>query len=157
MDERLLDEAVLRVLELKFKRGLFEHPYMEENMLEAEEAGINAASLKLARESAVLLKNERQVLPLKDHYKKIALIGYHAADRYAMLGDYTPPMPESSCVTVLSGMKNEAPEGVSVEYAMGSGFNQADGAELEKALKLAKESDVIVVAAGGSSLSLIHI
>ena len=46
MDERLLDEAVLRVLELKFKRGLFEHPYMEENMLEAEEAGINAASLK---------------------------------------------------------------------------------------------------------------
>ena len=151
VDERLLDEAVLRVLELKFKRGLFEHPYMEENMLEAEEAGINAASLKLARESAVLLKNERQVLPLKDHYKKIALIGYHAADRYAMLGDYTPPMPESSCVTVLSGMKNEAPEGVSVEYAMGSGFNQADGAELEKALKLAIESDVIVVAAGGSS------
>lgn len=151
VDERLLDEAVLRVLELKFKRGLFEHPYMEENMFEAEEAGINAASLKLARESAVLLKNERQVLPLKDHYKKIALIGYHAADRYAMLGDYTPPMPESSCVTVLSGMKNEAPEGVSVEYAMGSGFNQADGAELEKALKLAKESDVIVVAAGGSS------
>lgn len=41
-----------------------------------------------------------------------------------MLGDYTPPMPESSCVTILSGMKNEAPEGVSVEYAMGSGFNQ---------------------------------
>ena len=151
VDEKLLDEAVLRVLELKFKRGLFEHPYMEENMLEAEEAGINAASLKLARESAVLLKNEKQVLPLKDHYKKIALIGYHAADRYAMLGDYTPPMPESSCVTVLSGMKNEAPEGVSVEYTMGSGFNQADGAELEKALKLAKESDVIVVAAGGSS------
>lgn len=151
VNEKLLDEAVLRVLELKFKRGLFEHPYMEENMLEAEEAGINAASLKLARESAVLLKNEKQVLPLKDHYKKIALIGYHAADRYAMLGDYTPPMPERSCVTILSGMKNEAPEGVSVEYAMGSGFNQADGAELEKALKLAKESDVIVVAAGGSS------
>ena len=69
VDEKLLDEAVLRVLELKFKRGLFEHPYMEENMLEAEEAGINAASLKLARESAVLLKNEKQVLPLKDHYK----------------------------------------------------------------------------------------
>ena len=151
VDEKLLDEAVLRVLELKFKRGLFEHPYMEENMLEAEEAGINAASLKLARESAVLLKNEKQVLPLKDHYKKIALIGYHAADRYAMLGDYTPPMPESSCVTVLSGMKNEAPEGVSVEYTMGSGFNQADGAELEKALKLAKESNVIVVAARASS------
>lgn len=44
VEEKLLDEAVLRVLELKFKRGLFEHPYMEEDMLEADEAGIPEAS-----------------------------------------------------------------------------------------------------------------
>ena len=156
VEEKLLDEAVLRVLELKFKRGLFEHPYMEEDMLEADEAGISEASLKLAEESAVLLKNEARgtaapVLPLKDRYQKIALIGYHAADRYAMLGDYTPPMPEDSCVTILSGMKKQAPAGVSVEYAMGSGFNSSDEEELKKALELAEKSDVIVVAAGGSS------
>ena len=156
VEEKLLDEAVLRVLELKFKRGLFEHPYMEEDMLEADEAGIPEASLKLAEESAVLLKNEARgtaapVLPLKDRYQKIALIGYHAADRYAMLGDYTPPMPEESCVTILSGMKKQAPAGVSVEYAMGSGFNSSDEEERKKALELAEKSDVIVVAAGGSS------
>lgn len=156
VEEKLLDEAVLRVLELKFKRGLFEHPYMEEDMLEADEAGISEASLKLAEESAVLLKNEARgtaapVLPLKDRYQKIALIGYHAADRYAMLGDYTPPMPEESCVTILSGMKKQAPAGVSVEYAMGSGFNSSDEEERKKALELAEKSDVIVVAAGGSS------
>lgn len=155
VEEKLLDEAVLRVLELKFKRGLFEHPYMED-MLEADEAGIPEASLKLAEESAVLLKNEARgtaapVLPLKDRYQKIALIGYHAADRYAMLGDYTPPMPEESCVTILSGMKKQAPAGVSVEYAMGSGFNSSDEEERKKALELAEKSDVIVVAAGGSS------
>ena len=156
VEEKLLDEAVLRVLELKFKRGLFEHPYMEEDMLEADEAGIPEASLKLAEESAVLLKNEARgtaapVLPLKDRYQKIALIGYHAADRYAMLGDYTPPVPEDACVTILSGMKKQAPAGVSVEYAMGSGFNSSDEEERKKALELAENSDVIVVAAGGSS------
>ena len=156
VEEKLLDEAVLRVLELKFKRGLFEHPYMEEDMLEADEAGIPEASLRLAEESAVLLKNEARgtaapVLPLKDCYQKIALIGYHAADRYAMLGDYTPPVPEDACVTILSGMKKQAPAGVSVEYAMGSGFNSSDEEERKKALELAERSDVIVVAAGGSS------
>ena len=156
VEEKLLDEAVLRVLELKFKRGLFEHPYMEEDMLEADEAGIPEASLRLAEESAVLLKNEARgtaapVLPLKDRYQKIALIGYHAADRYAMLGDYTPPVPEDACVTILSGMKKQAPAGVSVEYAMGSGFNSSDEEERKKALELAERSDVIVVAAGGSS------
>ena len=156
VEEKLLDEAVLRVLELKFKRGLFEHPYMEEDMLEADEAGIPEASLRLAEESAVLLKNEARgtaapVLPLKDRYPKIALIGYHAADRYAMLGDYTPPVSEDSCVTILSGMKKQAPAGVSVEYAMGSGFNSSDEEERKKALELAEKSDIIVVAAGGSS------
>ena len=74
----------------------------------------------------------------------MAVIGYHAADRYCMLGDYTPPVPENECVTVLQGMKQEAPEGVEVSYAMGSGFSEADADEKAKALALAKESDVIV-------------
>ena len=65
-----------------------------------------------------------------------------------MLGDYTPPVSEDSCVTILSGMKKQAPAGVSVEYAMGSGFNSSDEEERKKALELAEKSDVIVVAAG---------
>mgnify|MGYP000453025928 CR=1 FL=1 len=80
------------------------------------------------------------------------MIGYHAADRYCMLGDYTPPVPESECVTVLQGMKQEAPDGVKVSYAMGSGFSKAD--EREKSKKrwhLQKKSDVIVAVVGGSS------
>ena len=133
LDESQIDEAVLRVLKLKFEKGLFEHPYMEENMLSPEEAGIPEVSLALARESAVLLKNEETVLPLAKKYKKVAVIGYHAADRYCMLGDYTPPVPENECVTVLQGMKQEAPEGVEVSYAMGSGFSEADADEKAKA------------------------
>lgn len=79
------------------------------------------------------------------------MIGYHAADRYCMLGDYTPPVPESECVTVLQGMKQEAPDGVKVSYAMGSGFSEADEHEKAKAMALAEESDVIVAVVGGSS------
>ena len=143
LDESEIDESVLKVLKLKFEKGLFEHPYMEENMLTPEEAGIPEVSLSLARESAVLLKNEESVLPLAKKYKKVAVIGYHAADRYCMLGDYTPPVPESECVTVLQGMKQEAPEGVEVSYAMGSEFSEADEDEKAKALALAAKSDVI--------------
>ena len=76
---------------------------------------------------------KRRVLPLAKKYKKVAVIGYHAADRYCMLGDYTPPVPESECVTVLQGMKQEAPEGVEVSYAMGSEFSEADEDEKAKA------------------------
>ena len=151
LDESEIDESVLKVLKLKFEKGLFEHPYMEENMLTPEEAGIPEVSLSLARESAVLLKNEESVLPLAKKYKKVAVIGYHAADRYCMLGDYTPPVPESECVTVLQGMKQEAPEGVEVSYAMGSEFSEADEDEKAKALALAAKSDVIVAVVGGSS------
>ncbi|MCI5647830.1 MAG: glycoside hydrolase family 3 C-terminal domain-containing protein [Fusicatenibacter sp.] len=150
VEESVLDEAVLRVLELKFKRGLFEHPFMEENMETAEEAGVMPISLELARESAVLLKNQN-VLPLEKPVQKIAVIGYHAADRYCMLGDYTPPVPEEECVTIWQGMKKLAPAGVSVKYAMGSGFTNRDDAELARAVALAKESDVIVAVVGGSS------
>ena len=121
----------------------------------ARKAGVDVSlwdeAFGLARESAVLLKNEKTVLPLAKKYKKVAVIGYHAADRYCMLGDYTPPVPESECVTVLQGMKQEAPDGVKVSYAMGSGFSKADEREKAKAMALAEESDVIVAVVGGSS------
>ncbi|MDD7740797.1 MAG: glycoside hydrolase family 3 N-terminal domain-containing protein [Lachnospiraceae bacterium] len=150
VEESVLDEAVLRVLEMKFRRGLFEHPFMEEDMESGEEAGITPVSLELSRESAVLLKNQG-VLPLEKPHQKIAVIGYHAADRYCMLGDYTPPVPEEECVTVLQGMKKLAPEGTQVEYAMGSGFAERDEEELARAVALVKRSDVIVAVVGGSS------
>lgn len=70
LEESQIDEAVLRVLKLKFEKGLFEHPYMEENMLSPEEAGIPEVSLALARESAVLLKMKRRCFRLQRNIKK---------------------------------------------------------------------------------------
>lgn len=159
VEEELLDEAVMRVLELKFKRGLFERPLLEKPMLEAEECGVHPVSLQLARESAVLLLNRNGLLPLtgagtdagRMPMRKIAVIGCQAQDRYGMLGDYTPPVPEEECVTVLEGLQRLSPSGVEVRYARGCGFFRELLEEKEKALSLVRESDVAVVVIGGSS------
>ena len=151
VSEQQLDEAVMRVLELKFSKGLFEHSYMDENMISSKAAGIDNVSLDIARESLVLLKNEDNILPLGDRYKKIAVVGYEASDRYVQLGDYTPPIDESSCMTVSEGMRIYAPSGVSAQYVRGCGFSEEMPKEKEKAIKAAKAADIVVVVIGGSS------
>lgn len=91
-DIELLNRAVLRVLTAKFRMGLFEHPYalqgeeLKETVCQISDREV---SLRSARESIVLLKNENQTLPLKRHVKKIALIGPHAAYARKMFGGYT--------------------------------------------------------------------
>lgn len=111
--EERIDEAVLRVLTLKFERGLFEHPYLEykgdnADILETdEEVPLN---LTLAEESMVLLKNEDELLPLGGVGKRlqklrVALIGENIRDIYALLGDYTPPVKAENTWTVEKGFR----------------------------------------------------
>lgn len=89
LDEALLDEAVKRVLTLKFEQGLFEHPYLPEDSKEENYTMEKyPQSLQLARESVVMLKN-KNVLPLKTSDQKILVLGPSADDIYRMLGDYT--------------------------------------------------------------------
>lgn len=151
VDESLLDEAVMRVLELKFERGLFEHPYIEEPELSGRSCGANESSLQLARESAVLLQNNGSLLPLEKKPRKIAVLGCQAGDRYGMLGDYTPPIAEKDCVTVFEGLCRLAPEGMQVRYAQGCAFFRELPKEKEKAMALVRDSDMAVVVIGGSS------
>ena len=89
LDIALLDEAVLRVLEAKFRMGLFEHPFASENYSEAfKDANAKALTLRCAEESLVLLKNNG-ILPLAKKYNKIAVVGYHAGTVRGMFGGYT--------------------------------------------------------------------
>lgn len=90
-DIAILDRAVLRVLEAKFRMGLFEHPFgLEGEALEnaAHQEGDAAVSLQSARQGLVLLKNNG-ALPLKGTEKKIAVIGPHAANARFYFGGYT--------------------------------------------------------------------
>lgn len=90
ISKKELDEAVLRVLELKFRLGLFDHPYIDADsykVVRNEEH--TATALQVAREGVILLENNG-VLPLKKDVK-VAVIGPNADRMYNQLGDYTAP------------------------------------------------------------------
>lgn len=89
-DIDILNNAVLRVLETKFRMGLFEHPFADETVANSvfTDAKGEELSRRSAREGIVLLKNDG-ILPLKGRYKKIAVIGYHGNTVRGMFGGYT--------------------------------------------------------------------
>lgn len=151
-----IDEAVLKVLTLKYERGLFDNPFIEETSSWSDiDYSIYDESLTIARESVVLLKNDENFLPIKlKHNKKIAVIGPSGDEIYNQLGDYTPPIREEEGVTLLKGIRNyiyENNSNVEVVYEQGCSTFYGSKESIKKAAKLAKESDVVILVLGGSS------
>lgn len=146
LSEDLLDEAVLRVLTMKFEIGLFDRPFIGENCkVFVPTIKTHPESLTLARESVVLLENREKMLPLaKEKYKTIAVIGPAAEDVYQLAGDYTPPIKGGT--TLLQGMREMAPAGVKI-----LSLPYSDGADFAPYLALVGECDAVVLALGGSS------
>lgn len=140
-----IDQAVLRVLKMKFDRGLFEEPYMKENMKAGNYYGIDKLSAKLAQESLVLLKND-DLLPLEPNdYKKVAVIGPNADSLYALMGDYTPPINDSVCKSVLAEARNYFNESTVIEW-LDPIWN-----EVENDKEQLSSYDLLIVVGGGSS------
>src|SRR5664279_3104760 len=106
-----VDQAVSRLLRLKFQMGLFEHPYVDPEYAAriVNSKGHKDLALQASRESIVLLKNEKQILPLKKEIKTIAVIGPDADAPVDQLGDYYPHNIPQDVVTVLEGIKNKVP------------------------------------------------
>lgn len=153
ISEMQIDDAVRRVLRVKFLLGLFENPYVEES-LAGDVVGssrIKDINLKVAREAVVLLKNENNTLPINKSMKKIAVIGPNADNIYNQLGDYTASQKQGSGITVLQGIKSLAPENTKVVYAKGCGIRSTSREGFEEAIDAARNSDVAVLVLGGSS------
>ncbi|AIQ40181.1 glycoside hydrolase family 3 N-terminal domain-containing protein [Paenibacillus sp. FSL R7-0297] len=148
-----IDRAVSRVLALKFRLGLFERPYTDEQLALSVvgHADTRRLNLQVARESAVLLKNEDALLPLAGKLRRIAVIGPNADRLYNQLGDYTSIQREGSGTTVLQGIRQCAPPGVEVVHALGCGIRESSTAGLSEAVELAQRADVAVLVLGGSS------
>ena len=152
VDEAQIDEAVRRVLHLKFELGLFEDPYRyidaerEKNLILAPEH--REAARDMARKSVVLLKNDNQLLPLDKNIKNIAVIGPLGDNQFHMNGFWRGKGKAEDVVTLLDGIKSAVSENTNVRYAEGSGLESLDKAKLSKAVKLAKESDVVILAVG---------
>ena len=147
LDESLLDEAVKRVLTLKFEQGLFEHPYLpEDSKEESYTMEKYPQSLQLARESVVLLKNQN-VLPLKTSDQKIFVLGPSADDIYRMLGDYTPPVSDENSFTLLKGLEYLAGDRI-IKTCSYTALTEEKKKEVQKLIDWA---DVVIMAIGGSS------
>lgn len=153
--EKQIDEAVLRVLELKEKLGLLDNPYLYADAKKEEAICLNKDFREIARiaaeKSAVLLKNEN-VLPFdKNTVKKIAVIGPFA-DK-VMLGNWSCHGKEDDGVSVLQGVKtllNNA-EIICVQ-GCGEKLNETDVREISKAADIAKSSDAVILCVGEASL-----
>ena len=145
-----IDRAVYDVLKLKFDLGLFDHPYIDEALAEAEvgtEENVLVAR-QVALESAVLLKNDG-ILPFGDHIAKVAVIGPNADNSYNQLGDYTAPQHPDRIVTMLEGIR--AKGRAEVLYAKGCAIRDEREADIEEAVGIARKADVVVLVVGGSS------
>jgi beta-glucosidase len=147
-----LDEAVSRVLKLKFEMGLFENPYVDPKkaakLVKTPEH--IAVAREMAQQSVVLLENKNNILPLSKSLNKIAVIGPNADNIYNQLGDYTAPQEENNIVTVFRGIKSKYPN-ANVEYVKGVAIRDTQNIDIQSAVKAAKNAEVAIVVVGGSS------
>ncbi|AWB46750.1 beta-glucosidase [Paenibacillus sp. CAA11] len=154
LETEVLDQAVRRVLLLKFKLGLFENPYADPQRAEeviGREEHVRLAR-RLAAEGAVLLKNEGGLLPLSKEIGRIAVIGPNADQGYNQLGDYTSPQPRSKVATVLDGIRAKlGADEDQVLYAPGCRIKGDSREGFETALACAAQAELVVMVAGGSS------
>jgi beta-glucosidase len=139
-------------LRIKFRLGLFDRPYTEE--AREPNALLRPESIRLAREiagrSMVLLKNDRETLPLNKNLSSIAVIGPLADERRAPLGWWAGDGKEENTVTPLAGIKAKVSAQTKVVYAKGCEIKDDSTAGFQEAVNLAKASDVAVVIVGES-------
>lgn len=145
-----IDDAVARILRIKFRLGLFDHPYTtvvdEKDRYLQQESKLLAA--KLAEESMVLLKNSNNVLPLSATVKKIALIGPMAKDKDNIIGSWSFNGKATDAESIYEGLQNEYKNNMSINYAKGCDFDGADESGFDEAIAAANRSDVVVVCLG---------
>jgi beta-glucosidase len=152
--QELVDDAVKRILRIKFKLGLFEEPspYSARQSTKPSEAALKLAKTA-ALKSMVLLKNEDGILPLSDQVKSIAVIGPMADDPYEVLGTWNRDGKIEDTVTPLTAIKNLLGDGTEVNFAAGLAYSRnRDKNGFAKAVEQAKKSDVVLIFAGEESI-----
>ena len=116
IDPNAMDDAVSRVLTVKFDLGLFDNPYIDVPQIDTVTNSPKHRALceQMAEESFVLLKNENQILPLQN-IKSIALIGFDADT--ARLGGYSGPGAQK--ISILRGITERFPQNIKINFAKG--------------------------------------
>ena len=159
-----IDDAVRRILLVKFELGLFDDPYkycdlVREKKITGSQEIIDGA-LEMAKKSIVLLKNKNNLLPLKKNGQKIALIGPLAADKNSPLGNWRVAADNNTAVSVLEGLSNYGgneiihSQGVRLVNKIPEGFheevqlNLTDKTGISEAKEIAEKADVVIMVLG---------
>ena len=152
VSQKHLNDAVSRVLRLKFEMGLFEHPYVDVQKAKAQVRTKEHVEIarETARQSIVLLENKNNILPLKKSIQRIAVIGPNADNQYNMLGDYTAPQEDGNIITVYKGVKSVFPN-AAVSYTKAVSIRDTLQTDIPAAVKAAKNAEITIVVVGGSS------
>ena len=163
VNEELLDDAVRRILRVKYELGLFDDPYKycDQDRSDAELGSAENMdfALEAAKKSIVLLKNDNQILPLKKRDQKVAIIGQLANDKNSPLGNWRSQVEYNSAVSVVEGMnkykgnKTLYQKGVDLYYGKTNFHNRVnlnfdDKSEFGRAKLAAASSDVVIMVLG---------
>ncbi|MDZ7265476.1 MAG: glycoside hydrolase family 3 C-terminal domain-containing protein, partial [candidate division KSB1 bacterium] len=155
ISEELVNEAVRRVLRIKFKKGLFDQPFIDPKL--EKEVILSQDHLSLALESAhksiVLLKNEKQLLPLSKNLASVAVIGPLANDRTSPLGCWSCEGKPEDVITVLQGVRSKiGPQ--KVTYAAGCDISGTSKKGFNEAIKTARSAKAVILVIGeGAEMS----
>ena len=146
----LVDRALRRVLELKFRLGLFENPYVNvDHAVQVVHSQANQdLALRAGHEGIVLLKNDKNVLPLKKDLKSVAVIGPNADDVMNQLGDYSPKKVLQHVTTVIEGIKAAVSPQTKVTHVRGCENTGTDKSGFADAVRAAKNAEVAIVVVG---------
>ena len=147
-----IDEAVRRVLRLKYRLGLFQDPYRYSDTTRQRTLTLApehlAAAREIGRKSIVLLKNERRVLPLSKTLGTIAVIGPLADDRRSMLGSWHADGRAEEAVTILAGIRQAVSPRTRVIYARGTSVDSMNTSGFAEAVAAARQADAVVLVLG---------
>lgn len=150
---KTIDEAVRRILRIKFRLGLFDQPYADE----ARERAVLlnpahvAAARQVAARSMVLLKNDGNLLPLSKNLQSLAVIGPLADEQAAPLGSWSGDGRKEDVVTVLAGIRAKVSPNTRIHYAKGCDIDGDSTDGLAEAVRAARQSDIALVVVGESA------
>lgn len=156
LDIKFINEAVRRVLTVKFQLGLFDNPYGSPDRVSqvVRSAKHIAIAKEVADESAILLKNDNHILPLDlSKYKSIAVVGPNADQ--TVFGDYSWTSRDTKeGTTLLQGLKEVMGNNIQLKYAQGCDWWSTDKSGIAAAVKTVESSDLAIVAIGTRSTFL---
>ena len=154
LSEAQIDRACSKILEAKFRLGLFENPFvcLEKTAQTLSNEEHLQSALEMAEESIVLLKNENDLLPLDfSDYKNILVTGPNA-NNHTILGDWTLQQPDANVVTILDGIREIAGSAKVNYYNYGDDVRQNSMDKVNEAAAIAKKSDLAIVVVGENPL-----